>query len=288
MHEFAQQLWVPTGLLTTRSAEGVVGLARQDLVEEPRGRVPAKRGRPDHGRERVGDNLAEEAGVLSQLPRPKAEDDHQAQPLDPRQEVSQPAQRRQVAPVHVVDGEQERPAGSDVRCQPVQAMKGCQRRARSRLCRQLGGLEERRRKRGGAGEQLSSLLLGHNRKERLEELPDDAVRERALELGAACAQHLHARLLAPPLRLRHQGRLADSRRPLDRKQPTTACGRVDQSLDCHQLGLTLEEVDPSRERLIWRLLADLLPSHLHRLSSLDQSTPGSHCPCGALVRGRPA
>jgi hypothetical protein len=247
VHELAQELRIPSRHVTAGGAERVVGLVRQGLADEPRARARAQRRGPDHGRQRVGGDLTEEAGVLARLARPEADDDRQAQPFHPRQEVGEPAQRGKVAPVQVVDRDEKRSAGGDVGRQPVEAMERRQRRIPGRLDRQLGGLEERRRERGSADKQLGSLLLRQAGEERLEELPDDAVRERALELGAARAQHLHPRLSGASLRLRHEGRLADSGRALDRKQPTTASGSADESLDCNQLGLTLKEIGTSQD-----------------------------------------
>src|SRR5215831_11394015 len=107
--------------------------------------------------------------------------------------------------------------------QPVQPMESCQRDLRPALLDgELGGLEQRRGKLGGAREQFGALLVGHLREERLQELAHDAERERSLEFGAARAQYLETRLLAPYPRLADQRSLANSRWTLNRQY--TAAG----------------------------------------------------------------
>ena len=152
--------------------------------------------------------------------------------------------------MQIVEREQERPARSEVRRQPVETVQRRQRRVPRRLPdRNLGGIEERRRKRRRARKQLGSFLLAQRGEERLEELTHDAVRKRALELGAARTKHLQAGLLTKRLRLRQQNGLADARRPLDRQQPPAVGERVDQAAHRSQLGLALEQIELDSERL---------------------------------------
>ena len=55
-------------------------------------------------------------------------------------------------------------------------------RVRSGLAGEVHRIEERRRERRCAGEQLGPLVLGQPGEKRLEELPDDTVGERALQV----------------------------------------------------------------------------------------------------------
>ena len=178
----------------------------------------------------------------------------------------QPAQRGCVAPVQVVDHQQQGPAGGDVRRQPVEPVQHPQRRVRRQLRRELGGLEERNRELCRAGEQLCSLLLRELDEKRLEELSHDTEREGAFELGAARAEHLHSRGLPTQPRLQDQRGLADSGRALDRQQAAAAGSAADQRLDGRQLGVTLEQAWLRREALVDLSAARLLSSFTIRTS----------------------
>ncbi len=166
--------------------------------------------------------------------------------------------------MQVVDRQQQRPAGGDVRRQPVEAVQRRQRRIGGRLGRQPGGIEQRRRETRRAAEQLGSLLRRQGGQQRLEQLPHHAIGERALELGAARAKHLHPGRLTQRLRLRDQRGLADPGRPLDRQQPPAGLGGGDQPFDRRQLDVALEQAEPSRQRLPGHLPAAHLLRGLHR------------------------
>ena len=196
MHELAQEQRIAAGLLVAGGAEGVVGIGQTASRSEAGGGLRAEgSGLHDRG-ERVGEQLAHEARVGSRLLGPKTDDHPGLEPLHPRQEVGQPPKRQQVAPVQVVDREQEARAGGDVGRQPVQAVQRRQRRVGGRGGRELGGIEQRRREPRRVAEQLGSFLFGQGREERLEELADHAVREGVLELAAACSEDLHPGRLA--------------------------------------------------------------------------------------------
>ena len=156
--------------------------------------------------------------------------------------------------MEVVDREQERSASCEIRRQPVQAVERRERRVGTGLRNEQLGIEERLGQRGCPGEDVGSLLRSDRGEERLEELPHDAVRERPLELRAACSEHLHPRLLAERSRLGHQGGLADAGRPFDRQHPSTRRCCSDQIRDRRHLGVAFEQVELNRERL---------PSPLH-------------------------
>ena len=166
--------------------------------------------------------------------------------------------------MQVIHCEQKRPPRGDVRRQPVEAVQRRQRSVRGRLSCKLSGVEDGRGERGRAGEQLGALLRRQVSQKRLEELSHHPVGERALELGAPGAQDLHSPLMGSRLCLHDQGRLADSRRALDRQQlVATECG-ADHGVDRRQLRVALEQLKPRRERLLWQLRTALLLRVPHR------------------------
>jgi hypothetical protein len=179
--------------------------------------------------------------------------------------------------VQVVEREQERPARGEVRRQPVEAVERRQRRVRGRLRRDLGRVKERRRERRRAREQVGSLFRLQGGEQRLEELPHYPVRERALKVGGAPAQHLHTGLLSECFRLHHQGGLADAGRPLDCEQPPAARAGGDQAGHRGQLGVALEQVELNREWLLGQLLASSFVTDGHRVRLLQRSFLNSDC-----------
>jgi len=254
-HELAQEQRIAARRFLAGGAEGILSLGREALAQKPDNRRGAQRSRADACGERIGDDLPDQARIRSRFRRPEADDDQKAEPLHPRQQIGQPAQRGQIAPVQVVDRQQERPARGEVRRQPIQTMQRRQRRVPSRLDRDLGGLKERRRQRSRALEQLRSLVDQQRGDQRLEQLAHHPVRERALELGAARAEHLPSGLLSHRPRLRKQRGLADTGRTLDRQQPTTVADRVDQATHRRKLGVALEQDELNREWLLGHLRA---------------------------------
>ena len=135
-------------------------------------------------------------------------------------EVGEEAQRGDVGPVRVVDQQDQRSPGREVRGQPVEAV---QHRG-LRLGRR--GPEHRLSERRGAAE----VELGG-----LEQLTHDPEREVALELAGASAEHETRRERA---RVGEQRGLADPRRPVDQQ---ARAGRRDGPLDRRQLPLTFLE-----------------------------------------------
>ena len=121
--KLSQQQWIAAGDFVTRGAELVVGVPGERLAEESGGGAGAERRGPNDGRKRVGDHLAEEGNVRSLLGRPESDHDQELEGLCPRQEIREPAQGRQVAPVQVVDHDQGRATRRDIRREPVEAVK---------------------------------------------------------------------------------------------------------------------------------------------------------------------
>ena len=183
------------------------GLAEVVWLEDVEGRV---------GREDVEHRLARAGGH------------HQTrgEPVEALREVREPAQRRRVGPVEVVDEEQQRLFGGEVRGQPVQAVQG------GRVALAVAAAQDRLGKRGRAHE----VLVGHDR---LEQLADDGEREVALELGGAGAEDPHA---GAPARAAQEARLADPRWALDQQpRATPGAGRLDHATDRLQLRLAFFE-----------------------------------------------
>jgi hypothetical protein len=103
VYELAQEERIATGLFLAGSAESIVGNGRKRLSKEPGRGLAAQRSRPDHGRQGVGGDLVEQARVLAGFRWPEAHDDRDGEPLDARQQVRQPAQRGEIAPMQIVD-----------------------------------------------------------------------------------------------------------------------------------------------------------------------------------------
>ena len=70
--------------------------------------------------ERIAHDLADQMRVGVPLERAHATDERHAQPIQPAHEVAQPAQRRLVAPLQIVDQQQQRRLLGEVDRQPVE------------------------------------------------------------------------------------------------------------------------------------------------------------------------
>ena len=163
------------------------------------------------------DDLGQQRRVGARLARPDGGGDQDRQPLQPPGEIGEEAQRRAVAPVQVVDREQQRPLAGEVGGEPEQAVERGERRD-ARLVG-VGRAEHRRGGRGGTGERgRAALRIGG---EPLEQLPDDAEAELALELASARGQDVE-RVAGIGAQLGEQPGLADPGRAADHHQPPAA------------------------------------------------------------------
>ena len=140
----------------------------------------------------------------------------------------------------VVDDDEQRRALREPDEQPVEPVErrevGVGRRAG------VGLGEERQRVRRATLEQRRTLGLGERGERRLEQLPDGAEREVALELRAAGAQHLQPALLDDLAHGGEQTRLADPGRPLDQHEAAApGGGGVDERAQRLQLVLPVDE-----------------------------------------------
>lgn len=147
-----------------------------------------------------------------------------------------------VDPVQIVHRDQERLDERQVGGEPVDRV---QRREAGPLRRAISvwmRRQDRGRRRRGPGEQLLTPRGIGVRDDGLEQLPDRAEREPALELGAARAEDTQARGLGPLPDRREQGALAAARHALDHDQPAPARASYRQrTVQRFQLGLPFKK-----------------------------------------------
>jgi hypothetical protein len=170
-------------------------------------------------------------------------------PVEPASKVGKEAQRRRVAPVEVVDREQDGRELDEVRSQPEEPV---QRSVGSVLAagRRFAGvleLEEWSSQVGRAVEEPCALVLAGCDQRRLEQLADDPVGEVALELTPASAQHLEPEGVRARARGAEQTCLADPRRSLEQhERPSPLAHVVEQLPDELELIFPLEQGDGPR------------------------------------------
>ena len=243
VEERAEEQRVAAGRLVARVGELDVDVARERLADQRRGRVQRQRLRADHDRTRVADHLGDERLLVRLGGRARPDDDEDRQSLEPARGVAQPAKRCGVAPVQVVDGEQQRLARREVSGEPEEPVQRRERVVRKSLrVAQPPLVEERRGERGGAREQLLALLSRGEREHGLEELANDAERELVLPLAAARGQHPHPRRGRERARLADEAGLPDPGVALDRDEATVAPARnLDHRAQRRELRLALEQ-----------------------------------------------
>ena len=163
-------------------------------------------------------------------PRPRADDHHGRERVDPVSQKRDEAQRRQVRPVRVVDGDQQRPVAGQPRREDVERVQhvvvgvAVDRRA-------VRDREDGPRGSGGAPEQALTVSRRGRLQHRLEQLADHAESEIALQLGAARRERPRAgcvrlRELGGSAHLLQERRLADAGDPLDEDRSTCARLRI--------------------------------------------------------------
>ena len=91
MDELTHEQRIAGRLFPAGCAEGLVGLGREGLAQKHSGGVGAQGSGPDHDRQRVGDDLADKAGILPRLLRAQSHHDQELEAFHPWQEVGQPA-----------------------------------------------------------------------------------------------------------------------------------------------------------------------------------------------------
>ena len=237
-----QEQRVAAGGRVARDDERLLGLDLE-LVPGQRGdRGDAQRGRPDHQRRGIGDQLGQQFFLDALLGWAQAEDDEQRQPLEPACEVGEPAQRGRVRPVQVVDHDCRRTARGQVRGEPVEPVQDGEGDVTRGGAGQLLVAEEPVGQPGGASHQLLSLVERKRGQVGLEELAHDAVGELLLEIRAARHEHLEACLGGERPRLGHEPGLAHPGAALDRDHPPgSRVRRVHHGVHGGELGLALEQ-----------------------------------------------
>ena len=142
-------------------------------------------------------------------------------------------------------------------------------------------VEERLGERGRAREQLGAHARRRGREQRLEQLPDDAEGELALELAAARGEHAHV-VAERCARLGQQARLADAGAALDHDQRAVAGARpLGEREDRRELAVALEERPLAR---VHRRRRDAEPQLEQRLGPVE---PGQ-ARLPSVSRRRPA
>ena len=143
----------------------------------------------------------------------------------------------------VHENAQRRPLG-EVGADPVEAVEDRERRVliRERGATAVGGARQPEQARGHPGGAGQQPLGAPAPQDRIEELPDDAEGELALQLGAPGAEHPHARGVGGLPAGRQQGRLAHARRPLDDDQGAMPLARPgERPVDPREVVVALQE-----------------------------------------------
>ena len=178
----------------------------------------------------------------ARLGGPRADREQHRQVLHPARQRVQEAQARRVRPVRVVDHDQQRLLGRQVRREPVEPV---QRRVRGVLAvLRVRGAEHRLGEPRGAGEQPRAAFLVGRVQLDVEQLAHDPEREVALQRPARGREHLEA--LLGPLRAQdpQQRRLAVARGRLQqRDRPGRGAGGL-------QLGREALELSPALEQRV--------------------------------------
>ena len=118
----ARKSGLPPDPVCKRGGEGRVWLGPEALAREGCGRILPRRPGRIATRCWIGSNSVTRGGDVRLLGRPRSCEQDERQTIEPMSEVREPAQRRLVGPVQIVDDEQRRRARGEVRCQPVEAV----------------------------------------------------------------------------------------------------------------------------------------------------------------------
>ena len=169
--------------------------------------------------------------------------DHQhGQLLQPIRQEQKKSHRRLVRPVHVIDGEQLRPLRRQPRDEPVQAVEGRERRPRPRRPPAPARAAPPARRAPPRRQRARACRRRQPAQPRLEQLPHDAERVRALELGPARVRHRQVALERRRARPLQQRALPDPRRSLDQHQAAAPGNRlVEPPADGGELMLALQQ-----------------------------------------------
>ena len=213
-----------------------------------------QRSEADHISGRIGRHGRKQLAIGAWLARPVRHDERHIQFFEPREEEGQVTERGSVCPVRVVDDQAERPDGSEVRAEPIEAVEdregGIDARRKRIHCSRAGEAEHAGRHARSALQQIGAFELGCLDQHRLEQLTHHSEGEIALELGPSRAKHAHSVLRRRCARRSEQRRLADPGRTFDNHEPAAPRARVDQRrFDPRQLIGPLEQRFGGRGRL---------------------------------------
>jgi hypothetical protein len=236
VQEFSQIERIAPGGAMRQRADIVGRPAPERLANDGRNRLPAQQRRAKRRRRRLAHDdqrLRSRRGLV----RTQGRDERNVRAVQARRQVGEPACRRLVGPVHVVDGQHEGSMVGEVDRQPVESMQDGEAGVVRGTARVVP-LKERSDRSCRAGEQRFSVVRNRVHEATFEELPHDAEGKVAFELGSAGPQDrplLPSRDRAGGL---EQGRLADSGAGLD--QHDTAAAH--EGGDRRQLGVAFDEV----------------------------------------------
>ena len=179
---------------------------------------------------------------------PERQQEQHGLPGQARAQVGEPARRRRVGPLHVVDGQQQRALQREVRGQPVQAVQhlGGVALGEDRIGAQVA---EDRLGRGGRASEQARALLGARADERgLEQLAYDGEGEVTLELAGVGDERGHPERRGDPPGLVEQRRLPHPGRSFDEHDPAFArTGGAHARRHALQLGCSLQQHQSERK-----------------------------------------
>ena len=230
----------------TRGAERLLGVGSQPSAHELGDGGLAQLARMHRNRHGIVGDLGEQPGVGRLLGRARGRRDEYLQAFQPALEVRDETQRRLVTPVQVVDQQQQRSVGGDVRRDPEQAVEDAEGDV-GRGVAVIGRLEHPRRRLRGAGQ--PPRPVGGIDQEGIEQLPHDAERQLALEVAPTGGEHAETGALGRFTSRGEQPALPDPGRSLDQRQAGPALERaLNQVLENTELAVALEQLVGRRRR----------------------------------------
>jgi hypothetical protein len=248
--EFPQVERISPGGAMCQRADMVVRAASERVANDGRHGLPAQQGRANRRRRRRahGDQrLRSGRGLVGTQCR----DERDAWAVEARRQVGEPAHRRRVGPVRVVDGQQDGGMVGEVDRQPVESVEDGEGGILLPAARVVASKERDDRPRR-AREQPVSFVRTRVGAATFEELSGDPEGEIAFEIGSAGPQH--DALLPPRARaggVEHRG-LADAGTAFDHQDAAASDGGFDR----RQLGVAFDEVGHAptdRQRTLSRL-----------------------------------
>ena len=233
---------IAAGRLMTRGAERLLGIGSQPSAHELGHGGLAQLVRMHRDRHGIVGDLGEQPRVGRLLGRARGRHDEDVQAFQPALEVRDETQRRLVTPMQVVDQQQQRPVGGDVRRDPEQAVEDAEGDVGLGGA-VIGGLEHPRRRLRGPGQ--PPCPVARVDQDGIEQLPHDAERQLALEVAPAGGEHTESGLLGRFASRGEQPALPDPGRPFEQRQALPALERaLDQLLENTELTVALEQLAP--------------------------------------------